>query len=54
MMKKKGNKDSSFEELSIPELKTEGLLLFDQTDKPFLILYLFIFILGIILTVLSI
>jgi len=53
-MKKKGNKDSFFEELSIPEPKTRELLLFDQTDKPFLILYLFIFILGIILTVLSI
>jgi len=53
-MKKKGNKDSAFEELSIPELKTRDLLLFDQTDKPFLILYLFIFIFGIILTVVSI
>jgi len=53
-MKKKSNEDSAFEKLSIPELKTEDLLLFDQTDKPFLILYLFIFIFGIILTVVSI
>jgi len=53
-MKKKSNEDNLFEELSIPELKTEDLLLLDQTDKPFLILYLFIFIFGIILTVVSI
>jgi len=53
-MKKKGNEDSFLKELSIPEPKTRDLLLFDQTDKPFLILYLFIFIFGIILTVISI
>ena len=53
-MKKKGNRDSFFEELSLLKPETKELLLFDQTDKPFLILYLFIFILGIILTVLSI
>jgi len=53
-MKKKGNEDSAFKELSIPELKIEDLLLLDQTDKLFLILYLFIFIFGIILTVVSI
>ena len=53
-MKKKNKEDSVFEELSIPELKTEDLLLLDQTDKPFLILYLFIFVFGIILTVVSI
>jgi len=53
-MKEKGNEGSLFKELSIPELKTEDLLLLDQTDKPFLILYLFIFIFGIILTVVSI
>jgi len=53
-MKKKGKEDCAFEELSIPELKTEDLSLIDQTDKPFLILYLFIFIFGIILTVVSI
>jgi len=53
-MKKKDNKDRAFEELSIPELKTKDLLLFDQTDKPFLVLYLFIFVFGIILTVVSI
>jgi len=53
-MKKKGNEGSTFEELSIPELRTKDLLLFDQTDKPFLILYLFIFVFGIILTVVSI
>jgi len=53
-MKKKNKEDKVFEELSIPELKTEDLLLLDQTDKPFLILYLFIFVFGIILTVVSI
>jgi len=54
-MKKKDNTDIiAFEELSIPELKTKDLSLIDQTDKPFLILYLFIFIFGIILTVVSI
>jgi len=53
-MKKKGNEDGGLEELSIPELKTEDLFLLDRTDKPFLILYLFIFIFGIILTVVSI
>ena len=53
-MKKKGKEDSVFEELSRPELKIKDLLLFDQIDKPFLILYLFIFIFGIILTVISI
>ena len=53
-MKKKGNEKNILEELSIPELKTKELLLFDQTDKPFLILYLFIFVFGIILTVVSI
>ena len=52
-MKKKGD-ENFLEVLSIPELKTKELLLFDQTDKPFLILYLFIFIFGIILTVISI
>ena len=54
MEKKKDNKDNLFKELSITKPKTVELLLFDQTDKPFLILYLFIFILGIILTLLSI
>ncbi|MBA7575332.1 hypothetical protein ES708_17156 [subsurface metagenome] len=52
-MKEKGNKDRVFEELSIPELKTKDLLLFDQIDKPFLIFYLFIFTFGIILTAIS-
>ncbi len=30
------------------------LTLFDQTDKPFLLIYLIIFILGIVLTLLAI
>ncbi len=30
------------------------LTLFDQTDRPFLLIYLIIFILGIILTLLAI
>ncbi|NLL61229.1 MAG: hypothetical protein GX240_00345 [Candidatus Atribacteria bacterium] len=41
-------------ELLESESKTEDLILFDNTDKPFLVLYLFIFIFGIILTVISI
>jgi len=43
-----------YKELSIPETKEEDLSLFDRTDKLFMIIYLFIFIFGIILTVLSI
>ncbi|MBN2396373.1 MAG: hypothetical protein JXC36_07930 [Candidatus Atribacteria bacterium] len=35
-------------------IEKEDLTLFDQTDKPFLLLYLIIFILGIILTFLAI
>jgi len=42
------------EELTTPLIENEDLIIFDQTDKPFLILYLFIFIFGIILTVISI
>ena len=53
-MKKKGNEDSVFEELSIVKMEEKDLSLLDQIDKPFLILYLFIFIFGIILTVISI
>jgi hypothetical protein len=34
--------------------ETEQLILFDQTDKPFLLFYLIIFILGIILTFMAI
>lgn len=34
--------------------ETEQLILFDQTDKPFLLFYLIIFILGIILTFIAI
>jgi len=34
--------------------ETEDLILFDQTDKPFLLFYLIIFILGIILTLMAI
>jgi hypothetical protein len=53
-MKKINKVNITNEELSIPELNKEDLLLFDKTDKPFLTLYLFIFILGIILTIISI
>ena len=42
------------EELTIPSVKDEDLILFDQTDKPFLIAYLFIFILGIFMTLAAI
>lgn len=53
MKKKKSNK-YSFEELTAAELKEKDMQLFDQADKPFLTLYLFIFILGILLTIISI
>jgi hypothetical protein len=53
-MNKKINNKKSFDELSSAELKEENMQLFDQTDKPFLTLYLFIFILGIFLTIISI
>ena len=43
-----------YKEISIPETKEKDLSLFDRTDKSFMIIYLFIFIFGIILTVLSI
>lgn len=53
-MNKKTEQNSLLTELSIAELSQEDMFLIDQTDKPFLIVYLFIFIVGIILTVLSI
>ena len=52
-MKKDSNK-YIFEELTAAELKEKDMQLFDQADKPFLTLYLVIFILGILLTILSI
>ena len=53
MVKNKNNKDSSLKELSVMELKTNDLALLDKNDKAFMITYLFIFIFGIILTMLS-
>jgi hypothetical protein len=53
MKKKKSNK-YRFEELTAAELEEKDMQLFDQADKPFLTLYLFIFILGILLTIISI
>ena len=53
-MKKIDNRKSAFEELPAAELKEEDMQLFDQADKPFLTLYLFIFVLGIFLTIISI
>jgi hypothetical protein len=53
-MEKNDNWKSAFEELTAAELKEEDMQLFDQADKPFLTLYLFIFILGIFLTIISI
>jgi len=38
------------EELTIPLIENEELILFDQTDKPFFFSYLIIFILGIFMT----
>lgn len=49
-----GHSDYSLEEISVTELNEEDMQLFDETDKPFLILYLFIFIFGIYLTIVSI
>ena len=46
--------DTLYKELSIPETKENDLSLLDQTDKSFMIIYLFIFIFSIIVTVLSI
>jgi len=43
-----------YKELTVPEIREKDLLLFDRTDKSFMMLYLFIFIFGIILTILSI
>jgi len=53
-MKKIDNRKKAFEELTAAELKVKDMQLFDQADKPFLTLYLFIFILGIFLTIISI
>lgn len=50
----KNKKEIFYEELSLPQLKTKDLILLDLTDKPFLIIYSFIFIFGIVLTILSI
>lgn len=42
------------EELAVPLTKDENMALFDQTDKPFLIAYLIIFILGIFMTLVAV
>lgn len=50
-----GKKENSiYKELYILEVEEKELSLFDKNDKPFMIIYLFIFIFGIVLTVLSI
>ena len=54
MMKEQRNKDSAFKELAEAELKEQDMVLFDKADKPFLTVYLFIFIFGIFLTIISI
>lgn len=41
-------------ELSLEEEKNENLPLLDNSDKPFMIIYLFIYFLGVLLTILSI
>lgn len=53
-MKKRGIKKSTFEELTETEIKEKDMILFDKSDKPFLTLYLFIFIFGIIITIISV
>jgi len=42
------------EEFSIDDNKRDRMIIFDETDKPFLLFYLIIFILGIILTLIAI
>ncbi len=53
-MNQKEEKGKGLTELSISKLSQEDIFLIDQMDKPFLIVYLFIFIIGIILTILGI
>ena len=53
-MNKKNKHNALNEELTAAELKEKDMQLFDQADKPFLTLYLFIFVLGIFLTLISI
>ena len=53
-MREKIDKNSLYKELSVPDPETKDLPLLDQIDKQVMIIYLFIFILGIILTALSI
>jgi heme/copper-type cytochrome/quinol oxidase subunit 4 len=42
------------EEFSIDDNKQDSMIIFDETDKPFLLFYLIIFVLGIILTLIAI
>ena len=42
------------EELSLEEEKNENLPLLDNSDKPFMIIYIFIYLLGVLLTIISI
>ena len=42
------------EEISVDDNDQDTMVIFDQTDKPFLLFYLIIFILGIILALIAI
>jgi len=42
------------EEISLEEEKNKNLPLLDNSDKPFMLIYLFIYFLGVLLTILSI
>ncbi|HNR65695.1 MAG TPA: hypothetical protein PKJ95_05330 [Atribacterota bacterium] len=42
------------DEFNIDNNKQDRMIIFDGTDKPFLLFYLIIFILGIILTLIAI
>jgi len=53
-MKKKINRNNLYNEIAIADLETKDLALLDKSDKVFMIIYLFIFIFGIILTILSV
>jgi len=46
--------NNSLEKLSIQKIKYKKLDIYNKNEKPFLVLYLFIFIFGIILTIVSV
>jgi len=53
-MTKKKKESIVLEEISTIKIEEKNMVLFDKSDKPFLTLYLFIFIFGIIITIISV